>query len=361
MSRALKSRAAKTWLAVTAWWLLTGVVATSQSLTMLDATGASFDVGFIWRAEMVSSILWIPLTMGLFWCVRRYPIGTPPLHRALTVLMAAVIGVILLRAAAVIALNDWIGWYDTMPALPALLWKSVLNNFLMSWMIIGVAHALVFAERDQRRRRQAQELETQLANARLGALAAQLNPHFLFFTLNSIAEMVHRDADVADRMLVGLGALLRQSLCSEQLHEVRLGDELELLDCYVDIEQMRLGDRLRFRREIPDEALAARVPHLLLQPLVENAIRHAIAPRPSPGNVSVRVERESDRLVLEVADDGDGHDEPAAKGAGIGLSSTRARLQALYGDDHSFSVQRRPEGGTVARVVVPYRHWPAAA
>jgi hypothetical protein len=361
MHPALKSRAAKTWLAVTAWWLLTGVVATSQSLTMLDAQGATFDIGFIWRAEMASSILWIPLTMGLFWCVRRYPIGTPPLHRAIAVLTAAVVGVILLRAATVVALNDWIGWYDKLPTMPALLWKSTLNNFLMSWMIIGVAHALVYAERDQRRRAQAQVLETQLANARLGALAAQLNPHFLFNTLNSIAEMVHRDADVADRMLVGLGELLRQSLSSEQLQEVSLGDELELLDCYVDIEQMRLGDRLKFDRDIPQETLGARVPHLLLQPLVENAIKHAIAPRPSPGHVSVRVERDSDRLVLEVRDDGDGRDEPTAKGAGIGLSSTRARLQALYGDDHSFSVRAQPEGGTVARVVVPWRHWPAAA
>ena len=259
------------------------------------------------------------------------------------------------RAAAVLLLNDLVGWYEQLPPLPELLWTSVLNNLLMSWMIIGVAHAIIYAERERRRQQHAQELETQLANARLHALSSQLNPHFLFNTLNSIAEMVHRDAEVADRMLMALAALLRHSLDSGQAREVTLGEELELLEHYVSIEQMRLGPRLHFDCDVASDALGARVPHLLLQPLVENAIRHAIAPRIAPGSISVRARRAGGRLLMEVEDDGDAQADPATKGAGIGLSTTRARLQGLYGPDHSFDVSRRPEGGTLARVDVPFR------
>lgn len=352
----------RTWLVVSAWWLLTGLVGAGQSLTMFDAAGTPVDVGQLLRVQMASALLWIPITMALLWGVRRRPIEAGAVRQALLFHAAAVLGVILVRALAVLLFNGWIGWYTQLPPLPELLRTSVLNNLLMSWMIIGVAHALIYAEREARRRQQAQELETQLANANLHALAGQLNPHFLFNALNSIAEMVHRDPDVADRMLGGLGELLRQSLASPQVQDVSLAEELAFLDHYVDIEKMRLGPRLRFECNVAVEALSARVPHLLLQPLVENAIRHAVAPRPTPGRVSVRAQCDGGRLVLQVQDDGDGRgDASASAGTGIGLRNTRARLEGLYGADHSFQLSPAPEGGMIARVEVPFRRLRAAA
>ena len=351
----------KTWLAVSAWWLLNGGVWTGQAISMFAAAGTPADAGALLRMEMASALLWIPITMALFEAVRRWPIEAGAVRLGLATQMLAVAAVIVVRAVAVFALNPLVGWYATMPSPAELLGTSVLNNFLLAWMIIGVAHALIYAEREARRRQQAQELETQLAQARLHALAGQLNPHFLFNALNSIAEVVHRDAEAADGMLTSLGELLRASLDGDRAQEVSLADEIAFLEHYVGIERVRLGPRLRFDCQVAVEALGARVPHLLLQPLVENAIRHAVAPRPAPGRVSVRANCRNGRLLLEVQDDGDGRPDSAAAGAGIGLRSTHARLEGMYGADHAFELTRLPEGGMLARVDVPLRRLRAAA
>src|SRR5690606_27881962 len=131
-------------------------------------------------------------------------------------------------AVSVMVFNDFVGWYEVLPPWPELLRSSVLNNLLMGWMVVGVAHALAYAERESDRRRQAAETEILLARARLEALSAQLDPHFLFNALNSIAELVHRDPDAADRMLVGLGEILHSSLDSAHAQEVPLHDEIDL-------------------------------------------------------------------------------------------------------------------------------------
>jgi hypothetical protein len=351
----------KTWLAVGAWWLLNGGVWAGQAISMFAASGTPVDTAALLRMEMASALLWIPITMALFEAVRRWPIEAGAVRRALAIHALAVGAVILVRAAAVLALNPVVGWYQAMPPLGELLATSVLNNFLLSWMIIGVAHALIYAEREARRRQQAQELETQLAQARLHALAGQLNPHFLFNALNSIAEVVHRDAEAADGMLTSLGELLRASLDGDRAQEVSLAEEIAFLEHYVGIERVRLGPRLRFDCQVAVEALGARVPHLLLQPLVENAIRHAVAPRPAPGRVSVRAKACNGRLLLEVQDDGDGRPETGATGAGIGLRSTQARLEGMYGADHLFALERQPGGGMLARVDVPLRRLRTAA
>ena len=350
---------ALTWLAVTVWWLLSGLVWTGQVLTMRAAEGAPVAVSHVLRTEMASAILWIPLTMGLFWCVARSPIERGRVLRSIGVLALAVLGVIALRALAVAVFNGFVGWYHAVPDWPTLLRASVLNNLLSSWMIVGVAHALLFARREQRRRQQNAELEARLSQARFEALSAQLDPHFLFNALNSIAEMVHRDADAADRMLVGLGSLLRHGIEGGQPQQVPLGEELELLQHYVGIEQVRLGPRLRFECDVDRALLGALVPRLTLQPLVENAIRHAIAPRVAPGRVRVQARGDGGRLLLEVVDDGGG--AASMPGHGVGLANTRARLQCLYGDDHRFELAPAAGGGTRVRIELPLRMLAAAA
>lgn len=344
-------------LLVLGWWTVNGLVWTGQVLNMREATGQWLDAMQVLRLELASALLWVPITLWLFWCVERYPIERGRTLRALGLQAAAVAAVILARALAVVALNGWIGWYAELPSFEAVLATSALNNLLMTWMIVGVAHALVYAERAQRRERQAMELESRLAQARLEALSAQLNPHFLFNALNSIAEMVHRDAEAADRMLVDLGALLRHSLGASDHQEVALRDELVALDHYLGIEKIRLGERLRVQWGIDSGSLDARVPHLVLQPLVENAIHHAVAVRTTPGEVCVRAERTRDRLILEVRDDGG--PQRASRGSGIGLRNTRARLACLYGTDHLLEIVALVTGGTLVRLDLPYR--PAGA
>ena len=236
--------------------------------------------------------------------------------------------------------------------------------------IVGAAHALDLYRRYRERELRASQLETQLARAQLDALKHQLHPHFLFNTLNTISALMHRDVEAADRVVTRLGDLLRTSL-QQAGQEVALRQELDFLARYVEIQQTRFQDRLTVEMDIDPDALDALVPSLVLQPLVENAIRHGIEPRPGPGRVTVRAAREEGargaRLSLVVADDGPGL--PPARGlnrdgardgardsggCGIGLKNTKARLERLYGADQSVEIGDGAPG-VVVRLDLPYR------
>jgi LytS/YehU family sensor histidine kinase len=181
----------------------------------------------------------------------------------------------------------------------------------------------------------------------------QLHPHFLFNTLNAIAALMHKDVRLADRMIARLGDLLRAALEDPGTQEVTLRRELAFLTPYLEIEQTRLGPRLDLHTDIPADLLDARLPYMLLQPLVENAIRHGIAPRPGPGRLEVQARRAGGRLVLEVRDDGVGL--PAAGVTeGIGLSNTRARLRGLYGESGKLALRGGPRGGLTVTITMPY-------
>jgi LytS/YehU family sensor histidine kinase len=363
------------WIATFTWWTLNGLVIAADVAAMRDASGRTLTWSHALTVGLASAWAWVPLTMGVVSLVRRYPLERGrTLARSLIVLNLAVLAVIVLRMGVVMAFNPWVGWYERVPDAAELFFTSVRLNLFPTWLLIGVAHALLFAERARQRERQTAELQGRLAQARLEALSAQLNPHFLFNALNSIAELLHQDPEAADRMLVGLGALLRRSLDTGRLQEVPLQEELRLLEHYVDLEKVRLGSRLRLDWRIEPSTLDACVPHLVLQPLVENAIHHAVSRRATPGHVSVSVRRADRHLVLEVQDDGrDARDERAGPQGqrverhaaarannGVGLSNTRARLECLYGADHRFDVEPAPDGGTIARLVVPFRGAPAA-
>lgn len=340
-------------LAVCVWWTLEGLVTTGQLLSMQGAGGETLAWNAALLRGMASAWLWVPCTLMLFWCVARFPIERDRLWRSLSVLMAATFLVILVRALAVIAFNPWIGWYRVLPPLQEVLFTSVLNNFLMSWLIIGVGHALLYARRAYERQRQTEQLQVRLVETRLEALRAQLDPHFLFNALNSIAEMVHRDAAAADRMLVGLGELLRSSLDHRLTRLVPLREELRLLRHYLEIEKVRLGERLQLDWDIDAGLDQAMVPPLLLQPLAENAIHHAIAEKIAPGSLCVRVWRDGSWLLLAIRDDGGG--KPAPVRDGMGLGNIRSRLEVLYGHQQSLQLQTLADGGTEALLRVPLR------
>lgn len=348
-------------LITTVWWTLNGLAVASEWMRMHDAQGQLIAASRALPASLIGAWGWVPLTLGLFWLARRSPIEPGRIGRALAVHCAAVAGVVLLRAVYIYALDPYLHWYDAPPGFGEVLLQSVWNNLFQTWLFIGAGHALLFWERARDREQQTLRLQSQLADARLAALSSQLNPHFLFNALNSIAELVHRDADAADRMIVGLGALLRRSLETSSATEVPLQEELRLLGHYLDIEAIRLGPRLQVDWQVAPDTLAALVPPLILQPIVENAIRHGISRRLAPGRVTVAARRERDRLLLEVCDDGQaaaGRPEP---GSGIGLATTRARLECLYGGDHSLSLEIDPARGARVALSLPLRRARQAA
>lgn len=231
--------------------------------------------------------------------------------------------------------------------------RSFYFNLLVYWVVVGASHGVEFYRRYREREMRAVELEKLLAQARLQALQAQLNPHFLFNTLNGISTLMHRDVEAADRMIVRLSELLRRALENVGTQEVPLRDELEFLRSYLEIEQVRFGPRLTVEFVVPADLLDVPVPNLILQPLVENAIKHGIAPHKAAGCVEIAARREGEMLVLSVRDNGAGNTPATATGAGLGLANTRARLGHLYGTRHRFEAGPLPEGGYAVHVGVP--------
>ena len=216
-------------------------------------------------------------------------------------------------------------------------------NLLVYAMVAGLYHAW-----------RAARLEMQLVQARLDALVGQLQPHFLFNTLHTISAFVLEDPKQANRMITRLSELLRQSFNRERGPLVTLEEELELLDHYVAIQEARFGDRLRVTFRVDPRAASAAVPTLLLQPLVENAIRHGVVPSGNVAEISIAAVREGERLHLEVRDNGPGLNGSSG-GGGLGLANTRARLQELYGPGHRFELTNAPApGGALAVIDIPY-------
>ena len=223
----------------------------------------------------------------------------------------------------------------------------VYAGFVLAW------HASAYYRESRDRALRAMELESSLQQAQLAALRSQLNPHFLFNALHSIAELVHANPKLAEDLIVRLGELLRKVLESSHSQEVTLSEELEFIRGYVEIEQMRLGERLQVRWDIDPDALRARVPSLVLQPLVENAIQHGISPLTQPGTLAIRAARADGSLVLEVRDSGPGLDSAAAlPRSGIGLANTRVRLESLYGARQSLELANHD--GFAVRVRIPF-------
>jgi sensor histidine kinase YesM len=233
-------------------------------------------------------------------------------------------------------------------------------DLLIYLAVVGALLARRYSVEARQRGVAAAEAEALLARARLETLSARLQPHFLFNALQAIATLIRRDPDAATKMTVRLGDLLRASLRSTGEQKVPLRDEVELLRAYLAVEAERFSDRLRVRYEIDDTALDCLVPDLLLQPLVENAVRHGISPRPDGGTITVAARRAGDRLEISVSDDGVGLDAgaPVAPASGdlergLGLATTRERLAVMYSGSAVFSLEHGPDGGVVARISIP--------
>jgi LytS/YehU family sensor histidine kinase len=225
-------------------------------------------------------------------------------------------------------------------------------NLPLYLVLASLGHAIAYFRRSQQRHQRTLELEAHLAQARLQALRMQLHPHFLFNSLNAISTLVHSDPHKADEMISSLSEMLRWSLDSAAEAEVPLRRELEFLNHYLQIEQTRFGDRLRVEHAVDPETLGAYVPSLLLQPLVENAIRHGVEPCLAPGVVCISARRSGDMLSVSIRDTGIGL--PGSPREGIGLANTRARLQSLYPGRHRFELRNDPAGGCRVELEIPF-------
>jgi two-component system LytT family sensor kinase len=228
-------------------------------------------------------------------------------------------------------------------------------SFIIYWVIVAAAHAVSYYRSSRDREVEGIRLQAELTQAQLATLRMQLQPHFLFNTLHTIASLV-RDGrgEAATTTIARLGELFRQTLGNVQRNEVPLREELGFIEAYLEIEQTRFSDRLAVRFDVDQEALGAMVPNLSLQPLVENAIRHGIARDPSAARIEVRAARRDGALRIEIRNDGPEYTGNVSSG-GVGLANTRARLHRLYGSAYRLDLQPHQSGGTVAVLEVPWQ------
>ena len=345
---------------ILAAWTLVAMLFAGQAWIAAQVRGepvAWARASTIW---LVWAAVWAALTPIALRIEARFPLQRPRLPGALAVhavasaTCALVNLAIFALAAPVIGSTQveptWIGTFSR------LLGTTLLLNLPVYWLIVAAAHVKRLVRTARERDRRQLRLEAQLADARLQALRTQLQPHFLFNALNTISVLMHENVDSAERILLQLSSLLRRSLDSTDAHEVTLGEELGFLESYLEIEQARFGGRLNYRILVPDQVLEARVPNLILQPLVENALRHGLATRAAPGQVEIRADRHGDSLLLCVVDDGQGL--PPATIERVGLANTRARLRLLYADRQRFDVRNSDGGGVIAEIELPWRTAP---
>jgi two-component system, LytTR family, sensor kinase len=340
------------WLAMWGGWTALALYfAVSASLTYLS-TGRPAN-WFLSIARALSEWwLWALLTPLVVWLARRYPLDRPWRWRHAAIHAGAGVLVAIAKTAAERALFAWLTgmWMYWLASTLAL-------QFVIYCGIVAAAHGVGYYQRSRER----EQLEARLAETRFQLLTMQLQPHFLFNTLNTIAELVHHDPDAADYMITNLSDLLRRALELGAAQEIPLATELDLLSRYLDIQKARFGDRLQVRIAVEDGALDASVPVLLLQPLVENAIRHGLAERIASGRIDVEARRAGDTLVVTVTDDGPGAPEEAVNGRErLGLGNTRARLETLYGASHRLDLTNAPDRGARVSLAIPYRSAQAA-
>ncbi len=313
--------------------------------------GESFD-WYSW-AILVPVIVWLARKVRL---TRGNLAWAAPLHflfAALTSAITLIVGVI----GSVWAHNEQLTTEQLIDlCYREIIWMLPWSVFIYSG-IVAVYYALDYYRQYNERELRASRLESELTRAQLETLHTQLQPHFLFNTLNSISVLMRKgEIDTAQRMLNRLSELLRHVLAKGGTQVIPLETELEIVRGYLEIEQVRFGDRLQVEMSIDDTSLKAQVPSFVLQTLVENAVRHGLAQKTGVGHIRVSSQKENDLLTLKVEDDGVGLAAPSqSRGEGVGLRSTRTRLFALYGDQHRFELTTPSSGGTVALLEIPYR------
>jgi two-component system, LytTR family, sensor kinase len=318
-----------------------------------QGAGRRTDWGRAFAVSALDLAQWAAISLALLWFARRHPLVGGARAGAVAANAGAAILLALARTGADFVAVRRFGLGVPQENAVAEFGMAYVGTLLSAVTLLAAMHAVAYAAQLRQRERESLRLQARLAQAELSALKMQLHPHFLFNALNTIHSFVHTDPRAAGEMIGSLGDLLRASLAHGHAQEVALEEELAALEPYLEIERARFGPRLRVTVDAEPGTLRAQVPHLLLQPLVENAVRHGIAPRGGPGAVRVHAERQGACLRITVRDDGVGVREGWREG--VGLSATRARLRHLYGDAQGLQVRAAAGGGTVAAIEIPFR------
>ncbi len=293
-------------------------------------------------SELVFSYLWVALTPLAIWLSKSFRIEGGQRFKRLTIHFLACVVFVQIHILLFTIISIPFGLYSQLTPFSNRYFLLILNftpsNVMFYWGIVVIEHALDYYRKLQERELRASQLEAQLAQSQLQVLKMQLHPHFLFNTLNAISALIRESPDEADEMVSRLGDLLRMTLETAGLQEVPFKKELEFLKHYLDIEQTRFQDRLKVEMAIEPETLDGLVPSMILQPLVENSVRHGVAPRPEGGCIKIKAWRDNSLLRLEVEDDGPGLCGDAPLKERVGLTNTRARVSNLYGDEHGLKL-----------------------
>jgi len=318
-----------------------------------------------WRQFFFQQIVvWYPvalLSLGIEWLGRRFRLERRswlralPIHLAFTILFHIIhtltaFSILRLIEGESLIPRPFLSYYATRVV------GRLALGVIVYWSILGASYAFEYYRKFREQELQASRLRAQLVEAQLDALKMQLHPHFLFNTLHAISALMDEDVRAARRMIARLGELLRLTLENAGQQEIALKEELEMLGRYLEVEQIRFQDRLQVRMAIAPETLVASVPNLILQPIVENAIKYGIAPSLSAGVIEIVSVRKDGRIELQVSDDGPGlrTSNGDAFKEGIGLSNTRERLRQLYGENHNFEIRNGEKSGLVVTLSIPF-------
>jgi two-component system, LytTR family, sensor kinase len=329
-------------------WTFFALVFTPQAY--LNDPRHRLTIGRAFIQNVVAFYLWIFLSPLILWIAGRYPLVRKRWLRNFAIQFLASIPIAL---GHVIAIRKLFLFFRLTPELAPLhltvLFAGSFDLFTF-WAIAAVGQGIRYY-------REYEEREYRLTQAQLQMLKGQLQPHFLFNTLNAVTELVYQSPEAADHVLTSLSDLLRLSL-RQNSAETCLQDDLQFVYKYMDIQKQLLRERLNVEYHVDSGALNAGVPAMLLQPLVENAVKHGLAERASGGTVRISAQRQDEALVLSVSDDGAGADAPAGDSeGGIGLANTRARLAQLYPDASTFEAGAQPGGGFRVMIRIPYREF----
>jgi two-component system, LytTR family, sensor kinase len=364
------------WVISFAVWSLFAFIATLFAIQLLRAQSDAVSVRYAAAMQFSQLLPFAPLTPFVFALVARFPIDRKNwLRSSMLYLLGGLVftaGHVGLRGLTPYGVWDskTHGWHSAVwdyqahklkiqwPVYEDMFVSNVFDDVTSAYFpIMLIAYVTFYYSTLKDRERRSAQLEAQLTKANLQALKSQLQPHFLFNTMHSISALMLTDVQSADRMMTRLSELLRMSLEDGAQQMTTLSRELEFVNGYLEIEKMRLGERLSVLLDIPADALDAQVPHLLLQPLVENAIQHGIARITSKGELSISAGHEGDTLHIIIRDNGPGFDGPNGSHAkaGVGIRTSQERLRTLYGSHQTLQFARLLQGGTEVTIRIPFR------
>ena len=357
------SRGFVKWAGIFGVWTLFALFFASQFALQNQLSPSPLPFWRILMCQLVSGYIWFAISPLILFLANRFPfeegkwktsIAAHAIFGLLVSLVQLALDAFVLTRLGYPPGRQFANFFE---AYKFFVFVNLHLSILIYLAVVGIKSAYNYYQKYREKQLRASQLEARLAQSRLQVLKMQLHPHFLFNTLNAISELLHRDPDAAEHMITDLSDLLRMALENLEVQEIPLKQELEFLRKYLEIEQMRFQDRLRVEMDIAPDTLDASVPNMILQPLVENAIKHGISPKAGGGRIDIGAARSNGHLVLSVSDDGVGMPAEGLKSRrdGVGLSNTRRRLKHLYGEEHRFELSAPQADGLRVDLEIPYK------